>query len=119
MQQLTGNSTLGKQIGQMLSNSVTMTQKPTDPITVADAAQASKEAGFNVRLPQNLTPSRISVDKGFAFSFKVDRERAQALIDEAGRKDLQSASLDRWCRSIGQRASRDQCRVWKLPRADD
>ncbi len=88
MQTLAGDNTLGKQIGQMLSSAVTVTRKASPPETVADAAQASSQAAFNVRLPQNLTPSQIVVDQGLAFSFKVDRARAQALIDEAGRKDL-------------------------------
>jgi hypothetical protein len=95
MQNLTGNSTFGKQVSQMISSSVTVNQKPADPVTVTDAAEASKDAGFSVRLPQGMTPSQITVQNGGAFTFKVDRAKAQALIDEAGRKDLVlPASID-------------------------
>ena len=45
-------------------------------------------AGFTVRLPQGQTASRLTVDGGGAFSFKVDRAKAQALLNEAGRSDL-------------------------------
>lgn len=95
MQQLSGDSTLGKQISQLVGKSMTVTDKPGDPVTVKDAAQASQEAGFSVRLPEGQTPTNITVQKGGAFTFKVDRARAQALIDEAGRKDLVlPASID-------------------------
>jgi hypothetical protein len=95
MQQLSGDSTLGKQVSQLVSSSLTVTKQPGDPVTVSDAAQASQEAGFTVRLPQGETASRISVQPGGAFAFTVDRAKAQALIDEAGRKDLVlPASID-------------------------
>lgn len=95
MEQLTGNSPLGKQFGQLISSSITNQQNPGAPVTVSDAAQANQLAGFNVRLPQGLTPSSISVEDKSAFSFKVDRSKAQALLDEAGRSDLVlPASID-------------------------
>ncbi len=88
IQQLTGDDALGKQISQLLSKSINMTEKPGEPQTVADASQASQIAGFNVRLPQGVAPTRISVEHSAAFTFQVDRARAQALLDEAGRNDL-------------------------------
>lgn len=88
MQQLTGNSTLGKQVSDLISSSVTTQQKPGDPVTVADAANASQQAGFTVRLPQDMTPSRISVEGAGAFTLKVDVTKAQALLNESGRPDL-------------------------------
>jgi hypothetical protein len=88
MQQLTNNSAYGKQISDLLSSSVDMTQKPGEPVKAADAAQASQLAGFNVRLPKDSSPSQIYVQQAAAFTFKIDRARAQALLDEAGRKDL-------------------------------
>ncbi len=88
MEQLTGNSALGKQLGQLISSSVTTEQNPGTPVAATDAAQASQLAGFDVRLPQGMTPARISVENSSAFSFKVDRAKAQALLDEAGRPDL-------------------------------
>ncbi|HEX9014322.1 MAG TPA: hypothetical protein VF813_12420, partial [Anaerolineaceae bacterium] len=95
MQQLTGNNIYGKQIGQLISSSTTVTQKPGEPVAVTSAAQASQVTGFGVRLPAGMTPAEMYVEGGAAFSFKVDRARAQALLDEAGRKDLVlPASID-------------------------
>jgi hypothetical protein len=95
MQQLTGNGTLGKQVSDLISNSITMDQQPGDPVTATDAAQASTLAGFTVRVPEGSTPSRISVENGAAFTFKIDLAKAQALLDEAGRPDLVlPASID-------------------------
>ena len=93
---LTGNSILGKQIGDLLSSSVTITQKPGDPQTAASAAQASQLAGFSVRLPTSASATPLlTVQSGMAFQFLMDRQRAQALLDEAGRSDLVlPASLD-------------------------
>lgn len=88
LQQLTGNGTLGKQISDLVSNSVTVKQKPGEPVDATDAADASQKAGFTVRLPQSKTFSRLSVQGGAAFDFTIDRTKAQALIDEAGRSDL-------------------------------
>ncbi len=88
LEQLTGNSTLGKQVSALVSSSVTETQKPGEPVTAADANDASQKAGFAVRLPSDLTPSRISVLGASAFNFTIDRAKAQSLLDEAGRSDL-------------------------------
>ena len=88
MEQLNGQGPIGEQISAILSTSMTVTQKPGKPVSAADAAQASGLAGFPVRLPQGKTPSRISVTTGAAFTFRIDRAKAQALLDEAGRTDL-------------------------------
>ena len=88
LQQLNGNSALGKQISELVSSSVAMTKKPGAPVPAADAADASQKVGFQVRLPQNLTASRINVQNEAAFNFTIDRTKAQALLDEAGRSDL-------------------------------
>jgi hypothetical protein len=87
--QLSGDSALGKQIGQLLSSSVKMTEKSGPPQSVATADEASQLAGFTVRLPgdQTTTP-QLSVQGRNAFSFVVDRARAQSLLDEAGHPDL-------------------------------
>jgi hypothetical protein len=57
-------------------------------VEAADATQASQLVGFDVRLPQGMTPSQISVTDSAAFSLTIDRAKAQALLDEAGRSDL-------------------------------
>ena len=93
---LSGNATLGNEIGQLLSNSINVTQKPGNPQPATDAADASKLAGFQVRLPTNQASApQLSVQGGTAFTIVVNRARAQALLDEAGKSDLQlPASLD-------------------------
>ncbi len=88
MQQLTGNTALANEFSQLVSSSVTDEQKPGAPVIASDTAQASQLAGFTVRAPQAMTPSRLSVENASSFSFKVDRSKAQALLDEAGRSDL-------------------------------
>lgn len=83
--ELSGNSTLAKQVGQLFADSVTVSKQPGDPKTVADAAEASKLAGFSVRLPANSpTAPQLTVQGGGAFQFVVNRARAQALLDQAG-----------------------------------
>jgi hypothetical protein len=86
MQQL--NGAVGDNISQLISESVTMQKKPSDPVTVASAEEASQLTGFNVRAPAGQTPSRISVISSAAFTFTIDRAKAQALLNEAGRSDL-------------------------------
>jgi len=86
MEQL--NGAVGDNIGQLISESVTMQKKPSDPVNVATTDEASQLTGFNVRAPAGLTPSRISVMNGSAFTFTIDRDKAQALLNEAGRNDL-------------------------------
>ena len=88
MQQLTGNGALSKQLSALISNSTNVTQKAGDPVDAANAADASQKAGFTVRLPAGSTPSRLSVLNSMAFNFTIDRAKAQAVLDEAGRSDL-------------------------------
>ena len=88
LEQLTGDGALGNQFTELISSSMNITQEPGEPTAAADAAQASQLAGFNVRLPQSATPTQIYVMDGAAFSMTVDRAKAQALLDEAGRGDL-------------------------------
>lgn len=85
---LSGNEALGKQMGQLLSDSIKMDKQPGIPQTASDAATASKLAGFAIRLPSGQTAPVLTVQGGTSFNFVVDRARAQALLDEAGHKDL-------------------------------
>ncbi|MFT3895015.1 MAG: hypothetical protein QM730_25600 [Anaerolineales bacterium] len=86
MQQFEG--AVGNDISQMISQSITMDQEPGDPTQVKDVAEASQLAGFTVRAPADMTPSQINVMSGASFTVKVDRAKAQALLEEAGRSDL-------------------------------
>ena len=93
---LNNDETLAKQIGQLFSDSMTVTKDPGQPQAVASAAEASRLAGFNVRLSsESATAPQITVQDSAAFNFVVNRSRAQAILDESGRSDLQlPASLD-------------------------
>lgn len=88
LEQLTGDGALGNQFTELISNSMNVTDEPGESVVATDAAQASQLAGFNVRLPQPHTPSQIYVADGGSFSMTIDRAKAQALLDEAGRSDL-------------------------------
>lgn len=78
----------GPDISQLFADSITIHDEPGDSVNVATVDEASQLAGFNVRDPQNMTPSRISVMDGVSFSLTIDRDKAQTLLDEAGRGDL-------------------------------
>jgi hypothetical protein len=88
LQDLTGSGALGTQFTELVSSSITMTQKPGDPIDATDANDASQKTGFTVRLPQNSTATHLSVTNAAAFKVTVDRTKAQALLNESGRTDL-------------------------------
>jgi hypothetical protein len=88
LEQLTGDGALGNRFTEIISASVDMKQAPGEPVAAASAEEASQLAGFNVRLPAGMTPSQIYVTGRGAFSLTLDRARAQALLDEAGRGDL-------------------------------
>jgi hypothetical protein len=88
LEQLTGDGVLGNQFTEIISSSMEITKEPTDPVEALDAEEASELAGFTVRLPADMSPTRIVVTGGAAFTLTVDREQAQALLDEAGRSDL-------------------------------
>jgi hypothetical protein len=93
---LSNDSSLVKQISQLFADSVNVTRQPGQPVVVGSAAEASQAAGFGVRLlgAGQGTP-RISVQDGTAFEVVLNRQRAQALLDQAGRSDLQlPASID-------------------------
>jgi hypothetical protein len=86
---LVDNATLSEQIAQLFSDSVTILHDPADPKPVGSAEEASAEAGFNVRLlADGGVYSAITVRDGMAFEVVADRERAQAILNEAGRSDL-------------------------------
>ncbi|MCL4488827.1 MAG: DUF2275 domain-containing protein [Chloroflexi bacterium] len=87
---------LTQQISKMLSDSITYTQKPSAPVLVASAAEASQKVGFPVRLPSSRTDTpQLRVQSGGAFQLIVNRDRTQSLLDQAGASDLQlPASID-------------------------
>jgi hypothetical protein len=88
MEDMKGNEALGNQMSELMSDSTEVTKEAAEPAQVANADEASEAAGFNVRLPANMTAANITVTGGSAFTFTIDREKTQALLDEAGRSDL-------------------------------
>jgi hypothetical protein len=88
LQSLTGNEALGSQLSKLISDSTVVTDKPGEPVVAANAEEASTSAGFSVRLPADAAPSKIYVSDSSAFTLTVDRTKAQAFIESAGRSDL-------------------------------
>ncbi len=86
---LKNSSTVVQQVSELMAKSITFEKKPGEPIPASSAAEASKLAGFTVRLPTNPSSQpRLTVQPGAAFEFTVDRARAQALLDQSGHTDL-------------------------------
>jgi hypothetical protein len=89
------NQLLNQAMSRVLSDEVTVTQQPRKAQVVADAATASKATGFPVQLLTGETPSGLLVQSGGAMQLKLNRDRIQSILDEAGRGDLQvPASVD-------------------------
>lgn len=86
--ELNGNDAIAEKISQLISDSTTITKEPGDPVDAKDTNQASELAGFTVRAPAGMEPSRIRVSSGAAFTLTVNGDKAQALLNEAGRDDL-------------------------------
>lgn len=86
---LQNNQLLNQAISRVLSDEVTVTQKPQRPQLIADAALASNDAGFPVRLLPDETPSGLLLESGAGMRMKLDRDRIQSILNEAGRSDLQ------------------------------
>jgi len=83
-----GSNMLANQLEQMLSRTTVVTDEPAPSVHVSSAAEASNQAGFQVRLPNVDTPMVISVMDSVAFTMRVDKAEAQILLDAGGRSDL-------------------------------
>lgn len=91
---ISNDQALGSRIGQLFADSAKVTREAEKPQVVASLDEASQLAGFTVR-GASESPSQIVVQSGTAFEFVVNRNRAQAILDDAGRSDLQlPKSLD-------------------------
>jgi predicted anti-sigma-YlaC factor YlaD len=86
---LENNQLLNQAISRVISDEVTVTQKPQRPRLITDAALASNDAGFTVRLLPDKTPSSLLLESGAAMQMKLNRDRIQSILNEAGRSDLQ------------------------------
>jgi hypothetical protein len=76
-------------MSRMISADVTQTEAPQKPQPVADAATASKLAGFKVHLIEGKTPALLLFRTPISAQMKLDRDRLQSILDEAGRSDVQ------------------------------
>lgn len=92
---LSDDSPLAEQLSQLMSNSTVTLKEPGPSQTVADAAAASALAGFPVRLFADRQPAGLTVEDSAAFEMTLDRARIQAVLEAAGRSDIQlPASID-------------------------
>jgi anti-sigma factor RsiW len=86
---LAENATLSEQISQLFADNVNVVHEPANPVVVASLDEASAMTGFTVRtLSAGSVRSVITVRDRMAFEVTADRDRAQAILDEAGRSDL-------------------------------
>ncbi len=88
LEQLTGTDAFKSQFSDLVSSATEVIQEPGDPVDASDAGDASRLAGFAVRLPRGMTPSRITVTGATALKVILDRNKMQALLDGYGRDDL-------------------------------
>jgi anti-sigma factor RsiW len=81
---------LGQTISQIISDQVKFTRKPAKSQDVADAAEASKVAGFSPRLSTNPTQSlsRLMVQPGMAFEGTFNQSLAEQVLQSMGKSDL-------------------------------
>ena len=88
LESMTRNEALGKKLSELVSSSTVITDEPGDPVRASTVEEAGGLAGFTVRLPDNQTASGMYITESSAFTLTIDREKAQALLDGAGRPDL-------------------------------
>lgn len=82
--------TLSDQLSRLFSDAVTVTKDPGPAVPAASAAEAGQLAGFTVReLAGASGAPAFMVSDSAAFEVVVDRARAQSILNEAGRGDLQ------------------------------
>jgi anti-sigma factor RsiW len=82
-----------KMLSQLISDNVVVTMDAGKPQPQPSTAAASKLAGFDVRTIGELgTPQKIVVNGEAAFQMTLNRERMQAILQEAGRSDIQLPS---------------------------
>ncbi len=86
---LYNDPTLTDQLNLLFADSLTVIKEPDQLVTAASAEEASALVGFPVRQlgGQASTPS-FTVQQSAAFEVTIDQQRAQALLNEAGRSDL-------------------------------
>lgn len=89
---LAGDQVFNQAIARIISEEVTVTEPPQKPQRVPDAATGAKLAGFEIHLLDGETPSALMVRNAITAQMKLDRDRLQSILDEAGRSDLRIPS---------------------------
>ncbi len=89
------NGVSPNQLEALFADSVTF-EGGGDPMPAADPAEASRLAGFSVRLPANASaPVVYEVQPSLNASMQIDVSRAQGILDELGHNDVRlPKSLD-------------------------
>ncbi len=93
---LEDDTVFNQQMSRIVSEEVTVTQPPQKPQPVADASTASRLAGFPVRLIAGEKPELLVFRNTITAQMKLDRDRLESILDEAGRSDLQIPRVGRW-----------------------
>ena len=85
-----------KLLSQLISDNVVVTENAGKPQPEPSATAAGKLAGFDVRTIGQLgAPQKILVNGEAGFQMTLNRGRMQAILQEAGRSDIQlPASID-------------------------
>jgi hypothetical protein len=95
MKGLENDASFNQAMTRIISEEVTVTQAPQKPQFVEDSATATKLAGFEVHLIARKKPSTLLVRNTITAQMKLDRDRLQWIVDEAGRSDVRiPASVD-------------------------
>lgn len=82
-----------KLISQLISDNVTVTQKPGKAVPAASPQAAGQMAGFSVQTLEGLgTPQNIMVSDEAGFYMTLDHERIDAVLNQIGRSDIQVPS---------------------------
>jgi putative zinc finger protein len=77
-------------LSQLISDSVVVTIKPGEAVVVPDLATAAAKVGFKVESLDSVgPPERIEVEDEGAFHMTLDSDRIRAVLEEAGRSDIQ------------------------------
>ncbi|MBV8549951.1 MAG: zf-HC2 domain-containing protein [Acidobacteriaceae bacterium] len=85
----TGNRGPAKLIAQLISDNVVVTIHPGKPALASTVQAAGEMAGFHVRSVEQLgTPQKIYVGDEAAFHMTLNRERIQAVLEQAGRSEI-------------------------------
>jgi hypothetical protein len=77
-------------LSQLISDSVVVTMKPGEAVSVPDVESAAAKVGFKVETLSGAgEPERIEVEDEGAFHMTLDSDRIRAVLEEAGRSDIQ------------------------------